>query len=376
MLAESRGFFVLVWLTPFMTAASLGQSSASQVLLEFTDGVSTQQRQLANTTVTAMIANKEQLISGRYRAAGRKTIKHEILGEQVGDIKLFCAFDLSSTTMRFERTGHMLSQTIDDVDLPTGGWAFEEETGRIIITPTQIIDWNTDAFQQVAVRPFDPKYRGYAQPFDPRIIGVTTNSAYVRNTSWDKALNPFRSGLVSDCHNDGDRIRIDWSYAKGVKKTYWFDRKNGYMPLRFEMTYQDSSGQDRLWHTSVQTWTHQNDVFVPETLSVQSMELTELEQLPEQIDLAFEWESINEGIDDNLLAAEGLTTRAAAVVDTRLGTPVITDWVNRSIDSVEPSKLKNGPGFRWMLIVNLVLFFTVVLIAFFRRRRVTATKVD
>jgi len=295
--------------------------------------------------------NQEQLRTGVYRATGR--LLDDSPAERVivrRELEVFCAFDNPEDMFRFD--WRELKQDSDKTIRPL----FDGRYARARDRSLHHYEGHRDL--SVEARGSPPRI----MTFDIRALGLCYLSDFEKGTSLAKILDLYRAQTPDEVSGEGKGIfRVRWRLARDHRRTLWIDENCGFSTTRFEVV--DGVRNDPLkeWDdpaiVSDTTWVKISDVWVVRTFSIsqrlQSGRVT-------RYDLAFEWESVNEPVNESHFTVNGMSLPTGTyVLDSRLGKPIITAVVGRStipevgiIESRENSLSTSSGRTTWVVLLS------------------------
>ena len=127
---------------------------------------------------------------------------------------------------------------------------------------------------------------------------------------------------------DKGTCEIVWVFGekRQLQRRLWLDSTRDYAPFRQELRNLDQKDQTQLspakpYEVSEVTWKQASGAWVPQTFSMRR----ELRSGQEQsVEIAFDWKSVNQPVEDGQFAATGLgLPLRAQLVSMQLGKPVI-----------------------------------------------------
>jgi hypothetical protein len=287
----------------------------------------------AGRVLTLIEANCQHLHSGSYRASGEwEMLKGSEPREASTDDSLipdasiasigwrqrarceltfFSVFDNSDDLYRIDRTEspeRMLTLAAQESLRPReGGRSF-----HWISTP----DYTIQASNRLSSS--ETRERGVAggstprrffRPFlDVRSLPLISYSGFGTlddsHGDWLARMKENRE-VVEEAREADGIYRVTWrpsgEEAKQFMLTYWFDPEQGLMPVRRQHRW-DVPGSEKPSEWSETSWISLNDVWVPESYHV----VRYYPDRRESLDLAFEWEFVNDDVDVTEFMREGL----------------------------------------------------------------------
>lgn len=175
------------------------------------------------------------------------------------------------------------------------------------------------------------------KPFDVRTLGWAIPSAIDKGTSLDEMCRVLKGYPVqASIHEDDEGIvRLVWSTTEPgptYRQTLWINISEGYAPIRHEMGWvSDDRAAIPLDATCLATWQLHSDVYVPVSFTS--------EAAGRKYEMAIEWESVNQPVDERLFTKEHLGLDPnTVVIDYRLGEPVMVGTLERAFDTPTPRR--------------------------------------
>ena len=224
----------------------------------------------------------------------------------------------------------------------------------------------------------------------PRYLFPIVDLRVVSMVSYDGLPGPFsdvvgflESGLFSVTDEGGGIRRLEAVDKDGFTYRYWSDEHSGFQIVRAETTRKEDARRKRglpirILSDSETSWMQKNGVWVPQSLSLR----TESHGTTSRLQVSFDWQSLNEGVNDDDFRWETWNLpKGAFVVDQRLGRDRSIHLRDCSLpDEIElPAAAVITPGIsrRLLILVNVVLlsFAAGWLLRSFlhRRRRLAST---
>lgn len=320
--------------------------------------------------------SRMRLHSGVFRATGRRqnvSRKHDINTDV--DVRIFSAFDYASSRLRFDRE--------EDPWHPRT--APNTNGGKFVRTPTQVLLLPPKG-RSVTVRGPETKPLEGVNPFDVRTVGSVNLRELEADLPFDRLFGPS-SGFMTDDRivavlKAGDVVQITWDFAASrIRRDIWFKMSDGYSPIRLEERTKKASGDGYYDPVNVSeaSWSLLANVWVPSTFSVSRRAgLKENPDNPGELrsyQLHFEWDQINEGVDERLFTADSFKDENAApirrVVDARLNTPiVIKGETPRVVFTPAETAIPNKRSrITWSVLIVNGCVLGLVLAFVFRRRK-------
>jgi hypothetical protein len=280
---------------------------------------------------------RDRLRSGVFRAYGMYSDMDSALGVLRGNVEIFCAFDGTSDSIRFDRSlpvrMALSPEELKQATKPSQSWKISKQRTKLILTRKELLVTDLDSHLMTVLTAQDLT-QAVGRPFDVRTLGLlywTDFDKYVRFDDFFLSLSHQKPREVNR-QSDG-RWKIVWEMF-GTQRTLWVDESSGFAPIRSETRFLSKKGNSKAWaeprYISEVTWVKHSDVWVPKTFRLENHPSPES---PLSYDLSFEWESVNSKIPDAYFKKEGLEIQDRTVVmDLTTGRPVITDVLNDNHD--------------------------------------------
>ena len=321
--------------------------------------------------------NRLKLRSGVFRATGRRqnvSRKYDINTDE--KVRIFSAFDFVSSRLRFDREEAPWNPRTDP----------NNNGGKFVRTPTQVLLLPPKG-RSVTVRGPETRPLEGVNPFDVRTVGSLNLRELEANLPFDRLFSESGGFMTDDriveVMKTGDVVQITWDFsASRIRRDIWFKMPDGYSPIRLEEREKKASGDGYYEPVNVAevSWSLLADVWVPSKLSVSKR--TGLKGNPDNsgdlrsYQLNFEWDQINEDVDERLFTADSFQDENAApirrVVDARSNTPVVIKGETPQAVFTPPATAipdNKSRITRSMLIVNGCILGLVVAFIFWRRKK-------
>ena len=269
---------------------------------------------------------RDSLTSGIFRAHGRWfdfSLKEDPKCD--GPCEYYCAFDYRKGLFRCD---HKIPIVFRVRDAKTGQEVrtIQVEVGKYIATPVRSFEWSPDDSPTIYARGPNHKSDPADQiaPFDVRLLGVGSVGDFTGYTTYKEMLPILVKWPVVGASKAGEGVwQVRWQ-SRGFETTVWFKDEAGYLPLRMERRYLWYHGVSNPQERGETTWTQVSGVWIPKTAVLEQSLMTGRHI---KIELAFDWESVNEPVPQSLFEAGSLLPPRvmANVVTTEQGRPVILD---------------------------------------------------
>ncbi len=289
-----------------------------------------------------------------------------------------CAFDHSQNLFRFERLGPEL-QVLHEI-LPEKRDFEVRDRGIFVHRPDYSLHWSTGQIDEIYRREPNAKpSRDYVSPFDVRLMGFYTNICFTEYCDFSQGCrNHFdQNVLAAEMSPEGVcRVVLQWKKHPNTYTTIWFDRDQGYSPIRYQHTV--GSPTARPGQSGETTWQEISGVWVPRTYLGEDFYRGEDRPLRRRMEIAFEWESVNEPVPDEAFTAAGMgLPPSTRIVSEELGRRILLGQVANVSHSNPPMAAEPPDRGRWIAAwASLVALFAtgaVTLVVVVRRRKQRAT---
>jgi len=273
--------------------------------------------------MAAVSQNAANLKSGVFSASGLCVQTGEKVsggGKYSTNIRIFSAFDEPAKLFRFDR-----EQKHKTPDGETQGGA------QYVSTPTHVI-LRREGATSLAIKPPGEKPLTGTDPFRIQTLGIANTNelvkAYELATYIDKGL--FHDERVVECVAESNSLyRVSCHLGKSgeAKRTIWFGRDVGWMPVRMEERYA-KIGKDFpkeapfVWadeeHLCEVRWIKVGSTWVPSRVKsdYRSGMFREppVPTLTDSYELDFQWKSVNQSVDPRYFILEGLDLPPGSLV--------------------------------------------------------------
>jgi hypothetical protein len=276
-------------------------------------------KQLAQFLVNGYKAKRSSLQTGAFRAHGTKFYKFD--AEQlIYEIEIFSAFDIPKSLLRFDQL---------QTEKPRSGAAAkksDEDGGKFARTPKLSLFWHRGG--AVLVERADEKLPPWVQPFDARCVGLMTMGSFSGEIDFNDICSHLdKSSYIEAAEEKPGLYRLSWlSPSAVVQTTVWLDEKRGFSPTRTELRAVDEIDGKKtvaeLLEISASTYIEISGVWVPRSFRLQRANENSLGF--QVCEVAFDWDAVNQAIDEKTFTIEGLNMpRGSVVIDGRLPKPII-----------------------------------------------------
>lgn len=306
--------------------------------------------------LTALKDSRERLIAGIVRASGRAQS-----GDYLRTIDFYNAFDVPAGNYRIDQTETVLNGPNDPALLRgvTIRYARNEKSSTFSKARSSVTIDRPE-------RQPDPAFK----TFDVRAIGILLYADFSLGTSFEELISHLMSQEITGFNRDAVGLcKITWEFGESreLQRMLWLDASRGYSPVRQETRYRKSeqdawSGVKILSET---TWREIDGAWVPQTYVLEDRFNVRVKKY----ELAFDWESINEPVPEEVFSWEGFDLPiGTAIVDNRLGTPIQLGQVGGFVGPTE-AEAESITRTRIVIVVAALSVGVILLSAFLRWRR-------
>jgi hypothetical protein len=252
--------------------------------------------------------NRNRLKTGLFKARGTYSETDGKGADRLrGKVEIFCAFDFPGDRIRFDRSLPMprSADTAKQNESEQGEESGNTAKTQIILTKKEVISFVASSggvFIYSAEEERTKRLQGL--PFDVRALGLYLWYDFLHYKRFEQIHDTISKSTPLRIERDADsRCKITWDFGGSMLVTAWIDEKKGFTVLRSEtrLTKGRSASVQPDFKTEV-TWELREDVFVPKTLKHQNQR----GQILLSYDLVFEWESVNQPLDDRHFKLDGL----------------------------------------------------------------------
>ena len=288
--------------------------------------------------VDNMKYEREKIVSAIVRGKGERTLTSEFDGESItvtGPIEYFLAFDFAGGNMRVDR--HELGFTRDG--------ELERRLGQFVETRSSIEWCSSRPGQQwseviFVARP-KPAYHelrqsGHCSPLDIRDLGHMGRHRFINGpvrseSPWFSDRMERIKGRIPEVFVEEENGIIRYEYQNRmeeygilIRRVTWVDTKNGFTDIRHKSIYEYDSQefQPRIDYDTRVSWKQKEGVWVPVEIIFDATQHGGPKPTPERLVMTFDWESLNEPVDDKYFSYRDFGLSNQSVV-TSLPMPVI-----------------------------------------------------
>lgn len=299
---------------------------------------------------------RESLRSGQYRASGRIVYAKRLPQPWT----IFCAFDFAEGRLRF------------DQDLPeevVGREGLRDHVIRYARTAQQSLLWNEpNTGGRLNILLPDAALTSELYAFDIRGIGIAFTHSIVTSTPFEEEFRFLSNQQPIEEVEDLDAhvSKITWRLFTEQRKVLWIDKSKGYAPVRMEVV-SDMPDEETLkllpkWWKPVAfscdvSWKRMSKVWVPTAMKMEQAEGVLYE-------LAFDWEKVNEPLDEKLFTIEGLDLDLDTYIDDyRLGgRPISLGTIRDRMATVRVPAARRSSTWIWFVagLVSILVIGLVV----------------
>jgi hypothetical protein len=318
--------------------------------------------------------NVDRLQRGVFRASGRYADQVPDTADLEGDVTLFCAFDYSKGWFRFDRSEPRRLTS----DAKSKTWTLQYFGGKFARTPEGSVQWHLGSHAADFRNPSEPA-SNLIRPFDIRCLGLYTGVSLDKGYSVDEMIAAYSSYehqvVVKSKNKNHELSFVGKPYAQNplgdVQTVIWFDENRGFSPIRSEWRERDPKNLDR-WKPSVEvnetTYQLVADVWVPRTYRTE----WKTEKVRKCLELAFEWESVNQPVRAELFTKEGLELKTGTMyMDTQTGKPIVVGAAGvKNFPKFGPEgPIYDAPSYAWLFWTCAVLAGVAILLGLYWYRR-------
>lgn len=306
---------------------------------------------------------RDRLQSGVFRAVGRVSVTEESKQRVNGEVKLFCAFDFFKDMFRFDRNEPALVAVRN---------ASEEERidVKYVRTSTQSLHWES-VTPDVRILPPNAPPPFLARAFDVRVLGLGNERDMTQGYSFEQFYRVYTTQSIHEFTESTKGVyHLSWLFGDSgrTQKTLWISEKHGNSPIRFDVR-EKGPGDKWLAPSTIceMTWFKQSNVWVPETVIFETVRGLSRH---ETYTLAFEWESVNQPVSEELFTLAGLEIAPNwNVVDERLGRPIVLGTVEQQTSGhLRQQGGRRSFGFVWLL-GGVAIGIALLLFVYYRAGR-------
>lgn len=318
-------------------------------------------REMAELQLRGMKDSRDRLASGAFRAKGRRQRVYPKSPPLDAPVEFYCAFDYARGLFRLDRDMPVLRSGTEPDSKP----AVVREKSKYARTPLRSFHWSDVQPGMVTARDSEAQPAGEMAAFDPRALGLLLVHDLEYNSKFEQLLAFLTKQELIEVVQEGPRIcRLTWAFGKDnhLRRTVWFDREQGYAPVRMEL--RRSWAPEPPMQTSETTWAEVSGAWVPKSFSIQE----EFSPGVRRYQLSLDWESVNKPIAETLFTAKGLELKEdAQVVSVELGKPILLG--HTSDDDLRPLPSADRRALRvWIAAITGAVLLTIVAVWILRRR--------
>jgi len=291
------------------------------VHLTFAFGEAKDTARVRDYVFKGMRANRERLQRGAFRAHGvYKSQGSTPASKLEGNVEILCAFDYAAGTFRFDR--------LEPARLISGDKVVDRMGGKLYRTPKETVIW-PDGAPAAGVYPPDHPNDGIIKPFDVRAVGLYLGGSLDAGAPFEEMWRHFsvqKYETISEERKGLFQLKyVAKSTVRASHVTLWIDEGAGFAPVRFETRHPDPKNPGKWLQPSwisQSSWSSVNGVWVPKTYRT---EVSFPGQLTRSYDLAFEWEAVNQPLNQALFTKVGLELKPGTFFMRREGGNVIVE---------------------------------------------------
>ncbi len=319
-------------------------------------------RKMLTFLVAGLKTERQRLLQGVFRVDGVEIREDPApVGKLEGPVEMFGAFNFDEGCYRFDRRAPSWNWTLK-------GQEKELLDRKICRTPELSLHYNSRYSRLEIHAPdvVDPQTLLVTDGYlDVRCVGIYNFGQLFKSLElgavYDKFLN---LGGLENCVEDGDGVfRVDWTPVQEAHVTWWIDTRHGFTPIRLEMRRRIPELGEIEWRAPHQThevtWKEIDDVWVPSSYRVFFQTRVPSRKPSEPPDhkytlghrkftyrYTFEWESVNETVDERYFDYEEFDLPDGTyVADARSGELAILELVGDPL--AVPRDLSEPPTSSW-----------------------------
>ncbi|MDA1053650.1 MAG: hypothetical protein O3C40_24645 [Planctomycetota bacterium] len=324
-----------------------------------------------NFVFSGMTAEREKLRSGVFRASGVRRDRFSS-GVHEADWDIFGAFDQGGEYYRFDQ--YLPLQRNDGLpqdSMPEMADLLDRDAMRFVRTPDRKLFWYARN-QDLAIYPLDRESDPILKAFDVRALGLAGPISMDAGRTYQTMVQTFLSRDAPVVERLANRVTtISYVVMGGeLRETLWIDEKRGYVPFRTELrinipdfprsaSFPDTEHYEQEIEVG---WDNRGGTWVPISVSANTKTIS--------LELAFDWESVNQPVPADLFTPEGLKVPDhTLMIDHRLGEAIVLGNMQGPLPK-GPTLKDPGVERRWWLIgLNTALIVGAALAAWYMVRR-------
>lgn len=353
----------------------------------------------AQFVFAGMRQERERLSRSVYTAHGTRHCKDRE-GEYDVPLKVFCAFDESLKSFRFDREELF---PVDRTPLPV-----PLQKNQTVPAPKVLRFGSTErAFQSSNIKlyrkadhcayfrsgelsiqklPPDREAPFLSNPFDVRAVGLFNRFSLDRGDAFNDLADRILSRLPDEAVDETQGIvRLVWRLPKDHRRVMWIDETKGFGIIRSEVQAKDGhdpTGWGAPLSVNSVTWKRMSEVWVPDTFAFECRTAYGRGPVNEGINVcrytyAFDWQQVNGPVSNAYFTVEDFQAPRNTLIINSLGpNPIaeklvgVTDFTPTELDPA-PIPVEDLPPTRWrlwLIVVNAVVVCALA-VAVWRRHR-------
>ena len=343
-------------LAAFAVGVNLGENAATASLL------SQEEIETATIQLQGMKEARSRLSTGVFRAHGLESESGSDHGDFSAEVEIFCAFDFVEGMFRFDRSRPTKPSSMAKRQYPDAPDRKQERTTeelrivKYIEKPEHCILWSNRTPQMVFRKTLEDRPVAFVRPFDVRSLGtilIVDVANFLRLEEICTYL--FEQELIEATMEESGLYRLVWEFGPSgsLVRTIWLNPTEGYTPVRLELR----SKPGELKQRSEVTWVEIGATWVPDTFMI---EQRKPDDTLKRIELAFDWESVNGQISQELFTEAGLDLppKKTQIISKELGKPVVLGRVGDRAVQPLPESEPTAES-RW----SMFLAYTAIMLA-------------
>lgn len=320
--------------------------------------------------------NFDRLQRGVFQATGRFTDRSPDFGDLEGEVTLFSAFDFQKDWLRFDRSEPVRKHASPN----SKTWVSELQGGRFAHTPEGSVQWHLGT-TIAGIKRASEAPSSLIRPFDIRSLGIYfgngLSKGYPFRELHARYLEYPLERVVSTQNGIHQLTFLLKPYPDqrqgDVRVVLWIDEKAGFSPIRTEWTERDLRDLNA-WKPSMEvnetTYQLVSEVWVPRTYRTERRS----DKVSQCLELAFEWQSVNQPVPRELFTKEGLELKTGtSYMDTTSGKPIVVGaaGVKNFPNKFGPEgPIYDKPTYAWLYwtLGSLAAAMLLVALPWYRRR--------
>lgn len=319
------------------------------------------QKESAKLQLQGMKDSRDRLVSGTFKATGRKQVLTSSGSFVMNDpVKYFCSFDYPAGLLRFDRDMPVVRLDPATQKSPV----IDREKGIYIRTPKHSFCWTSEQPDTLFRASSSAKPAPPATPFDVRSLGLAFDLD--RNVTFAQQYRMASEAKLVEVAEEAKGIyRTVWEMQDpGTFVTVWFDEQQGHSPIRTEVRVGELGNLPaNPLQRAETTWVNISGIWVPKTFL--SKYFDNKGKLESKMELAFEWESVNQPVPEKVFTAAGTGLPPETPIVSygrgkRISLGTIGDGQRESISAARPrTKLAFLAAGTALLIIVVIVFVLI-----------------